>query len=131
MCDRDFYTTLALVLFGVSGLIGNWIFGYMQDRSVHFQKVFFNSSKKLEINLHKKTNYLLDSMGRRPAFFIYLLIESVFAIATAFAPSYGLWLACRIGVGFTVPAIMGTPFVMGISYSEILMKIKIRFFFYC
>jgi OCT family organic cation transporter-like MFS transporter 4/5 len=53
-------------------------------------------------------------MGRRPAFFIYLLIESVFAIATAFAPTYGIWLACRIGVGFTVPAIMGTPFVMGI-----------------
>lgn len=54
------------------------------------------------------------SMGRRPAFFIYLLIESVFAIATAFAPNFGIWLACRIGVGFTVPAIMGTPFVMGI-----------------
>ena len=54
-------------------------------------------------------------MGRRPAFFIYLFIESVFAIATAFAPTFGTWLACRIGVGFTVPAIMGTPFVMGKS----------------
>ncbi|KAK4020966.1 hypothetical protein OUZ56_002902 [Daphnia magna] len=77
---------MALVLFGISGLIGNWIFGYIQD-----------------------------SMGRRPAFFIYLLIESIFAIATAFAPTFGIWLACRIGVGFTVPAIMGTPFVMAIE----------------
>jgi predicted MFS family arabinose efflux permease len=62
-------------------------------------------------------------MGRRPAFFIYLLIESVFAIATAFAPTFGIWLACRIGVGFTVPAIMGTPFVMG------TIHIHIRIFF--
>lgn len=52
-------------------------------------------------------------MGRRPAFFIYLLIESIFAVATAFAPEFYTWLVCRIGVGFTVPAIMGTPFVMG------------------
>lgn len=54
-----------------------------------------------------------DSMGRRPAFFIYLLIESIFGIATAFAPSFAIWLAFRVGVGFTVPAIMGTPLIMG------------------
>ena len=58
------------------------------------------------------------SMGRRPAFFIYLLIESVFSIATAYATSFYVWLACRIGVGFTVPAIMGTPYVMGNCYDN-------------
>jgi MFS transporter, OCT family, solute carrier family 22 (organic cation transporter), member 4/5 len=52
-------------------------------------------------------------MGRRPAFFIYLLIESVAGTATAFAPNFYAWLIFRIGVGFTIPAIMGTPLIMG------------------
>jgi len=86
VCEKDFYPTLALVLFGVSGLVGNWIFGYIQD-----------------------------GLGRRPAFFIYLAIESIFSIATAFTTDFYMWLGCRIGVGFTVPAIMGTPYVMAIE----------------
>ena len=61
-------------------------------------------------------------MGRRPAFFIYLMIESVFSIATAYATSFYIWLACRIGVGFTVPAIMGTPYVMGNCHHKKLKK---------
>ncbi len=52
-------------------------------------------------------------MGRRPAFFIYLLIETVAGVATALAPNFPSWLVFRIGVGFTIPAIMGTPMIMG------------------
>lgn len=48
-------------------------------------------------------------LGRRPAFFIYLFIECIFGIATAFAQNFWMWLFFRIGVGFTVPAILATP----------------------
>ncbi|XP_044737270.1 beta-alanine transporter [Chrysoperla carnea] len=86
VCDKKFYLTLALMLFGVGGLVGNYIFGYVQD-----------------------------SLGRRPAFFIYLAIQCFFGIATAFARDYTTWLIFRIGVGFTVPAILGTPYVLAIE----------------
>ncbi|CAH1998605.1 unnamed protein product [Acanthoscelides obtectus] len=86
VCDRDFLVTLALVLLGASGLVGNYIFGYIQD-----------------------------GMGRKPAYFIYLLIQCIFGTATAFASNYLMWVIFRIGVGFTVPAILGTPYVMAIE----------------
>ncbi|KAJ1532010.1 hypothetical protein ONE63_000644 [Megalurothrips usitatus] len=86
VCDKDYQSTLALVLLALGGLIGNYIFGYLQD-----------------------------SIGRRPAFFIYLFIECAFGIATAFAQDFVTWTAFRIGVGFTVPAIMGTPYVLAIE----------------
>ncbi|KAG5894385.1 hypothetical protein JTB14_015662 [Gonioctena quinquepunctata] len=86
VCDKDFLVTLALVFFGASGLIGNYIFGYVQD-----------------------------GMGRKPAYFIFLFIECVFGIATAFAENYATWAIFRLGVGFTVPAILGTPYVLAIE----------------
>ncbi|XP_046659328.1 beta-alanine transporter-like isoform X1 [Homalodisca vitripennis] len=86
VCQKDFYSTLALVLLGVGGLIGNYIFGYLQD-----------------------------SIGRRPSFFIYLFIECLFGIATAFAQDFVTWTLFRVGVGFTVPAILGTPYVLAIE----------------
>ncbi|XP_068227579.1 beta-alanine transporter isoform X2 [Palaemon carinicauda] len=102
VCDDSFYPTLALVLLGASGLVGNYIFGYIQD-----------------------------GCGRRPAFFIYLLIESAFGIATAFAPTFTWWVVCRVGVGFTVPAIMSTPMVLAIelvgpgqrTYTTVIMNV--------
>lgn len=84
VCDHDFYPTLGLVLLAVGGIIGNYIFGYLQD-----------------------------TMGRKPSFFIYLLVQCVFGVATAFAQNYIIWTIYRIGVGFTVPAIMTTPYVLG------------------
>ncbi|KAL1129045.1 hypothetical protein AAG570_013577 [Ranatra chinensis] len=89
VCHKDFYSTLALVLLGLGGLVGNYIFGYLQD-----------------------------SIGRRPSFFIYLFIECFFGIATAFAQDFLTWTAFRIGVGFTVPAILGTPYVLGLTITK-------------
>ncbi|KAJ3635442.1 hypothetical protein MTP99_008350 [Tenebrio molitor] len=86
VCDRDLSATLALVLLGIGGLIGNYIFGYVQD-----------------------------GVGRKPAFFIYLFIQCVFGTATAFAQNFTTWVVCRVGVGFTVPAILGTPYVLAIE----------------
>ncbi|XP_049874210.1 beta-alanine transporter-like [Pectinophora gossypiella] len=86
VCDKDFYPTLGLVLLAAGGIVGNYIFGYLQD-----------------------------TLGRKPSFFIYLLIECVFGVATAFAQNYVVWAIYRIGVGFTVPAIMATPYVLAIE----------------
>ncbi|XP_063363529.1 beta-alanine transporter [Cydia amplana] len=86
VCSKDFYPTLGLVLLAVGGIVGNYIFGYLQD-----------------------------TLGRKPSFFIYLLIECVFGVATAFAHNFALWAAFRVGVGFTVPAIMATPYVLAIE----------------
>ncbi|CAB3220385.1 unnamed protein product [Arctia plantaginis] len=86
VCNKDFLPTLGLVLLAVGGIVGNYIFGYLQD-----------------------------SFGRKPAFFIYLLIECIFGVATAFAQNYIIWIIYRIGVGFTVPAIMTTPYVLAIE----------------
>ncbi|CAG7824947.1 unnamed protein product [Allacma fusca] len=86
VCDRGFYPTLALVLLGLGGLVGYYVFGNIQD-----------------------------SLGRRPAFFIYLLIQCVFGVATGFAFDFWSWLITRIGVGFTVPAITGTPLVLALE----------------
>ncbi|KAL0822246.1 hypothetical protein ABMA28_004373 [Loxostege sticticalis] len=86
VCHQDFLPTLGLVLLAAGGIIGNYIFGYLQD-----------------------------TIGRKPSFFIYLLIECIFGVATAFAQNYVVWIIYRIGVGFTVPAIMATPYVLAIE----------------
>ncbi|KAF5298983.1 hypothetical protein FQA39_LY11615 [Lamprigera yunnana] len=86
VCEKDLSTTIALVLFGIAGLIGNYIFGYVQDR-----------------------------YGRKAGYFIYLFIQCLFGLATAFAHTFHLWLFFRFGVGFTVPAILSTPNVLGIE----------------
>ncbi|CAK1544877.1 unnamed protein product [Leptosia nina] len=86
VCDKDFFPTLGLVLLAVGGIIGNYIFGYLQD-----------------------------TFGRKPSFFIYLLIECIFGVATALAQNYYIWVLFRFGVGFTVPAIMATPYVLAIE----------------
>ena len=76
----------ALVIFGISGLIGNYIFGYLQD--------FY---------------------GRKPSFYIYLILEIVACALSAFTWSFKSWIALRFFVGLTVPAILASPYVLAIE----------------
>lgn len=86
VCDKDYYATMALVIFGISGLIGNYVFGYLQD--------YF---------------------GRKPSFYIYLLLEIVACALSAMAWNFKTWLALRFVVGLTVPAILASPYVLALE----------------
>ncbi|CAL4171622.1 unnamed protein product, partial [Meganyctiphanes norvegica] len=100
---------------------------YKQNQQIVKENVVRKTDRKLMTYKF----YMSYLCGRRPAFFIYLVIESAFGIATAWAPSFMWWLICRIGVGFTVPAIMATPMVLAIelvgpkerTYTTIIMNV--------
>lgn len=51
---------------------------------------------------------LNNRLDRRPAFFVYLFVQSIFSIAVAFARIFWMRLLIRIVVGFTVPAVLET-----------------------
>lgn len=84
VCDKRFYPALALVLFGVGGLIGNYLYGFLQDY-----------------------------WGRRPSFFVYLFLEIVACALSSVTWNFTSWLIFRVVVGFTVPAILASPYVLG------------------
>ncbi|XP_013099687.2 beta-alanine transporter isoform X1 [Stomoxys calcitrans] len=86
VCDKSYLVTLALVVFGIGGLLGNYVFGYLQDM-----------------------------WGRRPSFYAYLLLEIVACAASAFAWNFEMWLGLRFVVGLTVPAILASPYVLAIE----------------
>lgn len=84
VCDKNFYPAMALVLFGVGGLIGNYLYGFLQDY-----------------------------WGRRPSFFVYLFLEIIACALSSMTWNFPSWLIFRIIVGFTVPAILASPYVLG------------------
>jgi MFS transporter, OCT family, solute carrier family 22 (organic cation transporter), member 4/5 len=77
---------MALVVFGISGLVGNYIFGYLQDY-----------------------------YGRKPSFYIYLIFEIVSCALSSLTWSFASWLVLRFMVGLTVPAILASPYVLAIE----------------
>ncbi|CAO1348904.1 unnamed protein product [Diamesa serratosioi] len=86
VCEKDYYATVALVVFGISGLVGNYVFGYLQD--------FY---------------------GRKPSFYIYLIVEIVACAISAFTWNFTSWITMRSVVGLTVPAILASPYVLAIE----------------
>lgn len=86
MCDKDFYSTFSLVIFGAGGLIGNYVFGYLQDH-----------------------------WGRKPSYFAYLFLQISGGFFGAFSWNFESWLFFRTVVGLTIPAILTSPYVIAIE----------------
>ncbi|XP_018026179.1 uncharacterized protein LOC108681637 [Hyalella azteca] len=86
VCHRAIYPTIALAVLNIGGIIGVYFFGSLSDR-----------------------------FGRRASFLLCLGTEQVFALATAAAPTYEWWLACRFFVGLTIPAIYQIPFIISME----------------
>lgn len=86
VCEKDFYSTFSLVIFGAGGLIGNYIFGYLQDH-----------------------------WGRKPSYFTYLFVQIAGGFLGAFSWNFQSWLFFRTIVGLTIPAILTSPYVIAIE----------------
>lgn len=72
-----------MVIFGAGGLIGNYIFGYLQDH-----------------------------WGRKPSYFAYLFIQIAAGVFSAFSWNFQSWIIFRTLVGLTIPAILTSPYVI-------------------
>lgn len=75
-----------MVIFGAGGLIGNYIFGYLQDH-----------------------------WGRKPSYFAYLFVQIAGGFFGAFSWNFESWLFFRTIVGLTIPAILTSPYVIAIE----------------
>lgn len=83
VCEKNFYSTFSLVIFGAAGLIGNYVFGYLQDH-----------------------------WGRKPSYFAYLFLQISGGFFGAFSWNFESWLFFRCVVGLTIPAILTSPYVI-------------------
>ncbi|KAK4879042.1 hypothetical protein RN001_007188 [Aquatica leii] len=86
VCDRGIYPTLGLTALNISGPIGVYFFGYLNDK-----------------------------IGRKKSFFACLFTLLLGSILTACSPSYWYWAGSRLIVGLTLPAIYQIPFILALE----------------
>ncbi|OQV14189.1 Carcinine [Hypsibius exemplaris] len=83
VCDQASLRTWTFTIFTIGGMTGPLIWGFLADR-----------------------------YGRKRAFFLCVTFQSIFAVGTAFAPSYVWFCIFRFFVGSTTSAGYTLPFVL-------------------
>ncbi|OQV14655.1 Carcinine [Hypsibius exemplaris] len=86
VCGRDLQATASFTYFTLGGMFGPMLWGLLADR-----------------------------FGRRFGFYACVVFQSVFSVATAFAPSYVWFSAFRFLVGMTTSATYALPLLLAIE----------------
>ncbi|KAF5303009.1 hypothetical protein FQR65_LT08338 [Abscondita terminalis] len=86
VCEKDIYPTLGLTALNISGPIGVYFFGYLNDR-----------------------------VGRKKSFFACLFTLLFGSVLTACATNFWYWAASRLIVGLTLPAVYQIPFILALE----------------
>ncbi|KAF5306653.1 hypothetical protein FQA39_LY08842 [Lamprigera yunnana] len=86
VCEKEIYPTIGLTALNVSGPIGVYFFGYLNDK-----------------------------IGRKKSFFICLFTLLLGSVLTAISSGYWYWAASRLIVGLTLPAIYQIPFILALE----------------
>ncbi|GFG37619.1 hypothetical protein Cfor_12698, partial [Coptotermes formosanus] len=86
VCDDAHFRAMADSLFMVGALLGSIIFGDLSDR-----------------------------FGRRPIFFLSLVLQVVFGVAAAVAPEYYTFMVCRLVIGSTTSGVFLVAYVIAME----------------
>lgn len=91
-------------LFMVGVMLGSILFGELSDRLVTIREIPVCESNKLN---------MCYRYGRKPTFFISLVIQVVFGTAAAFAPEFWTFTFARLVVGMTTSGVFLVAYVIG------------------
>lgn len=61
----------------------------------------------------QQVNFWFFRYGRRPIFFLSLVLQVVFGIAAAVAPEYYTFMVCRLIIGSTTSGVFLVAYVIG------------------
>lgn len=95
----------------------NWTINFRYgtvDSSYIVRIIFVSCPSPLSVKfiMFFSVGYLADRFGRRTSFFLCIAFQSIFAVATSFAPSYVFFCIFRMLVGMTSSATFTVPFVL-------------------